>query len=526
MATPDKRGFHFFVMLTTVLCGGLVMVVEVLGSRVIGPYFGVSLFVWTALITVTLLSLSAGYALGGYLADRRPSPDWLYGLIMAAGVLVFLVPILKAPVIQATVPLGLRSGALLSATLLFGPALLLLGCVSPYVVRIAASEWAHLGRTVGVLYALSTVGSFVGTALAGFVIIAYVGVARAFYVCGGLLIVIGLSYLLLYRRRPSSALGLVFLLLLLLVPESSLPRAVMPDGTRVRLIDGRDGFYGSVKVVEYSGSSIQTREMMIDGLIQGGIDQRSRQSIYEYAYLLESLPFAVKPDIRSALIVGLGIGVVAERLQSRGVDVEVVDINPMVVQMAEQHFQLRLKRPVVIEDARYFLAQDDRKYDLIVMDAFTGDSTPSHLLSREALQRVRARLAPDGVLAINVIGSARQDSVLLPAVVSTLQTQFEHLAAFPLFDVADRRSMGGNVVLIAANRPVDPALQAAIADVHPLARDGVALGLRQAYRTEKTPGGLVLSDDFNPLDVLDVVLHESIRGRIIETTPASILLHG
>ena len=526
MATQNRRGFHFFLMLTTVLCGGLVMVVEVLGSRVIGPYFGVSLFVWTALITVTLLSLSAGYALGGYLADRRPSPDWLYGLIIVAGVLVFLVPVLKSWVIQASVPLGLRGGALLSATLLFGPALLLLGCVSPYVVRIAASEWAHLGRTVGVLYALSTVGSFAGTALAGFVVIAYVGVTRAFYVCGGMLIAIGLIYLLSFRRRASSALGLAALLVLPLVPESPLPSVVLPDGTRAQLIDGRDGFYGNVKVVEYAGSQLKTREMMIDGLIQGGIDQANRQSIYEYAYLLESLPLEIKPDIKSALIVGLGIGVVAEGLQARGVDVEVVDINPIVVDMAKQHFDLRLKRPVVIEDARYFLAQTPRQYDLIVMDAFTGDSTPSHLLSREALERVKARLSPDGVLAINVIGSTRKESVLLQAVVSTLQTQFAQLAAFPLFDLADQQTMGGNVVLLAANRPVDQAVQASIANVHPLAREGVALGLRQAYRVEPGVGGLVLSDDFNPLDVLDVGLHESIRDRILGTTPAPILLHG
>ena len=129
MTKDDSPVFRYFLMLTTTLCGGLVMVVEVLGARVIGPYFGVSLFVWTALITVTLLSLSAGYAIGGYWADCKPSPGWLYGIIAASGVLVILVPTLKPWVIQATVPMGLRAGALASAILLFAPALLLLGCV-------------------------------------------------------------------------------------------------------------------------------------------------------------------------------------------------------------------------------------------------------------------------------------------------------------------------------------------------------------------------------------------------------------
>ena len=92
MSELKQSSFPYYLMFTTALCGGLVMVVEVLGARVIGPYFGVSLYVWTALITVTLLSLSAGYALGGYLSDKHPTAPWLYGLIIASGVLVMLVP--------------------------------------------------------------------------------------------------------------------------------------------------------------------------------------------------------------------------------------------------------------------------------------------------------------------------------------------------------------------------------------------------------------------------------------------------
>lgn len=526
MSARNEGSFPYFLMLTTTLCGGLVMVVEVLGARVIGPYFGVSLYVWTALITVTLLSLSAGYALGGHLSDKHPSPAWLYGLIIAAGVLVILVPTLKPWAIQASVPLGLRGGALVSAILLFAPALLLLGCVSPYVVRIAARELASLGRTVGVLYALSTIGSMVGTALAGYVIIGFVGVSSAFHLCGALLVLIGLCYFVFYRRQLAALAGIAVLGAVLLLPPRELPAVVLADGTRARLIESRDSFYGNVKVVEYAGPLTQTRELLIDGLVQGGIDQRSGQSIYEYAYLLESLPLAIKPDVRSVLIVGLGAGVVVDRLQQRNIDVDVVDIDPTVVMMAERHFNLRLKRPVVIEDARYFLAQAGQRYDVIIMDAFSGDSTPSHLLTREALERVRARLAPDGILAINVIGDARAAPLLAPAIVGTLQTQFREIAAFPLFDLADRKSRGGNLVLIAANRPVGEALAARFGNVHALAQATLALGMRQGRLLQRDPGALVLTDDFNPLDVIDIDLHENIRKTILETTPAAILLHG
>jgi spermidine synthase len=526
MTKDDSPAFRYFLMLTTTLCGGLVMVVEVLGARVIGPYFGVSLFVWTALITVTLLALSAGYAIGGHWADRKPSPDWLYGIIATSGVLVILVPMLKPWVIQATVPMGLRAGARGRASLRVGPARVRVGCVSPYVVRIATREWSRLGSTVGILYALSTIGSMLGTALAGYVIIAYVGVARAFHLCGALLMLLGLVYLLLFRRKAVAVIGMLSLSVLFWRPAEQLPTAVLPDGTQARLIASRDSYYGNIKVVDYSGTRASIRELLIDGMVQGGVDRNSGLSVYEYAYLLEALPMAVKPDARSALIVGLGAGVVADRLQRRDVDVEAIDIDPVVVQMAETHFNLRLKRPAVIEDARYFLAQDGRTYDIVIMDAFSGDATPSHLLSHEALARVKARLAPDGVVALNVISRNSADSLVVAAVVRTLHTQFSQVAFFPLFNTADPLAKGGNMVLIASNRTLDAAFSARVENVHPMARELIALGLRQGRLHGKTVAGPILSDDFNPLDLLDVEMHETVRKSILENTPTAILLHG
>lgn len=523
MSVDRSLAFRFFLMLTTVLCGAIVMVIEVLGSRVIGPFFGVSLFVWTALITVTLLSLSVGYALGGVLADRKPSPAWLYGIIVASGVLVLLVPILKAPVIQALAPIGLRSGALLSAAVLFGPALLLLGCVSPYVVRVAASEWGRLGRTVGILYALSTIGSMLGTALAGYVVIAYIGVARAFQLCGGLLVLLGLSYFLIFRRQIASAIGGLVVVVLVWPVNQQLPAATQPDGTQVRLVAAQDSFYGNVKVVDYSGRDGSIREMLIDGMVQGGVDQRTGQSVYEYPYLLDELPFGIKPDIRSALVVGVGAGVVPERLRLRGIEVDSVDIDPTVVSMAEKYFAIKPARPVVTEDARMYLARDGVRFDLIVLDAFSGDATPVHLLSREALARIRARLAPDGVVAINLIGDHGMASRLLITVVRTLYSEFSHVAAFPLSRPGE---IGGNVILLVANRPIDGAMSARIETVHPLARQMVDSALRDGKLLVRPGEGVILTDDYNPLDVLDLEMREHVRRGILESTPPAILLYG
>jgi len=132
--------------ITAAICGAFVMVLEVLGSRVIGPFFGVSLFVWTSLITVTLVALSIGYAAGGVLSDKKSSPDYLYGIILLSGILVMLIPVVRRPVLLAFQSYGLRMGSFLSTSLLFGPSLILLGCVSPYIVRLAAKEIRSFGR--------------------------------------------------------------------------------------------------------------------------------------------------------------------------------------------------------------------------------------------------------------------------------------------------------------------------------------------------------------------------------------------
>ena len=138
--TPAKpvnsKGFLLYLVVTAILCGALVMVVEVLGSRVIGPFFGISLFVWTSLITVTLISLALGYGVGGIVADRYSSADYLYGFIFISGLLVLIIPWIAPPVIRFSQPLDLRLGAFVSTLLIFGPSLFLMGFVSPYRTRL------------------------------------------------------------------------------------------------------------------------------------------------------------------------------------------------------------------------------------------------------------------------------------------------------------------------------------------------------------------------------------------------------
>jgi spermidine synthase len=518
-----SKGFLAYLISTTALCGALVMVLEVLGSRVIGPFFGVSLFVWTSLITVTMVALAAGYAAGGHLSDRKSSPDWLYGIILLSGVLVILIPVLKGPVLQLTLPLGLRWGSLVCAFILFGPALFLLGCVSPYIVKIAAREMHNIGRTVGSFYAISTVGSVVGTMLAGFVLIAYLGVNRIFLLTGSLLIAVSIAYFLFFRGKWTAA--LVIILPFLMLPHEKHVVKMLPDGTRVERIADRDTYYGNLKVVEYSYQSIRNRELLIDGQVQGGVDVNSRMSVYEYPYLLQFVPRALNPGGKSCLVIGLGAGLVPAWYEAQGVATEVVDIDPTVVELAREYMGFNPAIPVHVEDARYFLNNATKRYDYIVLDVFNGDTTPGHLLNVEAMRLAKERLTPNGVLAVNLIGSLKQHTYMTASVVKTMQSVFGQVAIYPVFD-PEAGSGIGNLEIVAYDGPERPLRLQDIKNltIHPIVEKTVRQVMTRTFAFPPQTPAIILSDDYNPVDFYDLWLKERVRRNYLTYTDFDILL--
>ncbi len=518
------RYFLIYLMITAVIAGAMVMVIEVLGSRVIGPFFGVSLFVWTSLITVTLMALAGGYAVGGMMADRNGRPDRLYFIILLAGGLALCVPLLKNPVLQATVPLGLRGGTFFSTLLLFGPSLFLLGCVSPFLVKIAAREIRSIGKTVGGLYALSTLGSVAGTLLTGFFLIGYLGVNRIFQVVGALLIVLAVGYFLFFRRKWLALAAMAFPLLLPL-PEN-LNTKLMDNGTRYTVIEAADSFYGNLKVIDYTYRHLHTRELVIDGLIQGGLDMRSDLSIYAYSYLMQLVPYALNPEGKRGVALGLGPGIVPRWYEQRGVAFDVVEIDPKVVDLAKRYFAFINSGTVEITDARRFIDTNDSAYDYVILDIFNGDTTPAHVLSLEALERMAKIMNANGVLAINLSGSVRDKTYITASVFRTLKNVYDNVVVYPTFDTKTGPGFG-NLIVVAYNgepRTLDTNILSQY-QIHPFAREIVERALRQPLSEITHANAIVLTDDYSPIDFFDAWLRESVRRTIIETTDWDALIN-
>jgi MFS family permease len=195
LSVKDRLMFYSTVTIT----GASVMMIELLGTRIIGPFYGVSLIVWSSLLSVALIALAAGYAVGGRLADRAPRVR-LSHILFLAGLWIGLVPLISEPVQLAANALGLRAGAFTSALVLFTGPLMLLGMAGPFVIKMAADRLDHVGSTAGNVFAVSTVGSVLGTLLLGFYLLPIAGTRTIILSLSLVLMGLGLC-LFLYERR-------------------------------------------------------------------------------------------------------------------------------------------------------------------------------------------------------------------------------------------------------------------------------------------------------------------------------------
>jgi len=431
------------------ICGAVLMGLEIVGSRILAPYFGNSIFVWGSLISVVLAALSLGYWLGGIVADRWPRLSVLGVLIAVPGVLIALLPF-AYPVLNraiATSDLGTRLSPLLSCGVLFLVPSVFLGTISPFAVRLQARAVASVGTTTGRLYAVSTAGSIAGTLLTAFYLITILGVGNIVHGLGLTLLLTAAGVFLGDRRVGRAAVAVLGIGLVVFA-------VVWGERTRAAeagLVLERDSFYNHIRVAEDS----RTRYMDFDNLRQSAMllddpwDLRLR-----YTRFL-SLALAFQPEPKRALILGLGGGSFPKRLYRDfpQVVVEAVDIDPEVLAIAKRYFQVpedsRLR--LHARDARQFVQQTDARYDLVFLDAYNSDTIPFHLTTREFYREVEARLTPGGIVVSNIIGHLRgPESAFFRAMYRTLVEVFPIVHVIPTYDVSRGVPIGEiNIILFA-----------------------------------------------------------------------------
>ena len=483
---------HILLYVIVSMSGAAVLAIELLGTRVLGPFYGVSLFLWSALITVTLAALSAGYAVGGRIADRKGTIRGLAYIPAGAGVWICLIPLLRSPVIAALEPLGLRPTVLIAALILFFPPLMLLGMVSPWAVKLKTADLVEVGRSAGNLYAVSTVASVIAALLTGFVLIPGVAVSRLIFGIGAFLMLAALLAALGARKRRFAVSALPALLLIGAAAAAALvPGTPAASGSATIVAHGQSP-YGEISVVEYRDA----RFLLIDGSMHTFTDAESGDNLFPYVNVLDIPRFMFK-GAGEALLIGLGGGSVARRLSIFQWDVDAVEIDPLVIRYAREHFGLRPDYAVIHQmDGRNFLRSTEDTWDMIILDAFGSGAVPFHLVTRESMELVSRRLRPGGIVALNVLTVGWKSDVVL-SMAATLETVFEEIVVLP---IPEPPNSLGNVIILAAHRPLELRREIDA----PFSRFSEEYDMTHAWDNRFRPDtekALVFTDDRNPVDL-------------------------
>ncbi len=433
--------------------GFALLSLEVVMSRVLAPYIGVSIYTWTGSIGIILLGIIAGNILGGILADQRSSKQLLGKSFIWSGVAILFaiyMVIITGPLFASiTLPLILRT--VLFTTLAFLPAAIALSTISPQLMRIQIDSLTGLGMRSGSLAAWNTLGGLVGAIGTGFVFVSWVG-TRGFLV--GLVLVCLGAGLWVSRSvraiRPRVLLMLVAGLgVLFLAPAACL----------------KETQYYCVQLIKDANFSDQNRaySLRLDHLVHSYVQIGHPEALgygYEqvYAHLIANK--YTQETIFSSLFIGGGGYVLPRYLTAfyPNSHSTVSEIDPGVTEVNTTHLGLPANTPIETQnlDARMYLSRlpSEKKFDLIFGDAFNDFSVPYHLTTLEFHQLLKKHMSQDGVYALNIIDDPRYGQ-FLSAMLRTLKEVWGHVYVAP---GAPEFAKGRNtIVLIASDKAIDPS---------------------------------------------------------------------
>ena len=500
---PLKPGFRRFLYATAGITGAAILIVEILGAKMLAPYVGTSHFVWTAQIAVTLVSLAIGYYFGGWLVDRSSRLSRLYLCIaLAAAYLAFTVLIVEH-VAYSFLKMNLAMGALFSSAVLFFVPLTLLAAVGPFLIRVLALSFQTIGTQIGRLSAISTLGSVLGTVLVGYVLLPFLPNSVTMYITAGVLLALAAIYFAFWSRKDLPVLALVAAIGLGL-GGVGLRKDLTREWNRFEQIYRANSDFGMLQVIQFNEG--RSRYYLNDYLVQNTYDVTTKKSTSLFTYMLRYLATAYTTNLQDVLCIGLGVGIVPNELAGHGVRVDAVEINPAVLTVAEKFFDFDSTRvSVIIGDGRYLVNKTDKKYDAVLLDAFLGDSSPSHLMSKEAFESIRNVLKPQGVLVINSFGDfAAGENYFTGSLYKTLRAVFPHVRIHAKSELEP-----GNIFFAASMQPLQ-LRTISIEDAHPSVRAQVELCLSSNFSVDPR-AGRVLTDDFNPVEFYDAKNREEHR---------------
>ena len=419
-----------YLLFTVFISGMTTLAAELAAGRLIGNVFGTSNIVWASIIGLILIYLTLGYFIGGKWADANPTTGAMYRVLAWGSFTLGLVPYIAGPVLKAaatafdTLQIGILGASFVAVLVLFVVPITLLGTISPYAIRLTVDDTAHAGQTSGQIYAISTLGSFIGTFLPTLVTIPAFGTKNTFLLFSMTLLIVALIGLTRFANKGEAIkytwMPIVLIILAFLTANQSLK-------SNASLVYETESAYNYIEVDQINGYTILR--------LNEGQGQHSMYNPNTLQYNGPWDQFLVSPyfyanrkpsDIKRVAIVGLAAGTTARQMTAvyGNIPIDGYELDPKIVEVGQKYFGMTMPNlNVIIGDGRLNLEQSKYKYDIIAVDAYRPPYIPPHMTTQEFFQIVASHLTDDGVLTINS-ASVPGDRRLINGLATTMATIF------------------------------------------------------------------------------------------------------
>lgn len=504
---------RYFLYATEFFAGMAVMAVELGASRLLAPYFSSSQIVWTVIIGAIMIAMALGNVWGGKMADRNPDPAKLYNRILIAAIWIACIPFVGKYIIAGISLLTamvitknfLVWASLFSCIVLFIFPLMLLGTVTPSLVKYTVGDLKRNGEIVGRLGALNTIGSIIGTFVPTFLTIPAVGTAATFLIFAGILALLSIIYFASVRKFKVKAVASVLLIGILSFGINGYSFAFFDDG----IVYEGESIYNYLQVKENDQSMILSTNVLAGVQSIKMKNQELTGMYYDYALaapFMADVPAKEKSDI---LVLGLGTGTFADMCTKYfpHADVEGVEIDQKIADLAVRYFDLPKQVTVSVYDGRAYLS-NDKKYDVIMVDAYQDITIPFQMSTVEFFNLVKNHLTEDGVMVVNLNMTSSADGSINQYLCETIASVFPDVYTV---DVEN----GTNTELFAAKQEgkimeaVSHIPNACTNELSVLA-DMMEKAVNGLEKVEK--GSRILTDDKAPVEVLGMRVIDEIIG--------------
>ena len=503
----------WYLYMTEFFAGMSVMAVELGASRLLAPYFSSSQIVWTIIIGTIMIAMALGNIYGGRSADKNPDPDKLYGRILIAAVWIAAVPFIGKLAIAAIAGLLVVTvntnfliwAAFITCMVVFVYPLFLLGTVTPSLVKYTVDSLDDSGRTVGTLGAANTIGSIIGTFVPTFISIPAVGTAVTFLIFAGIMLIIGLVYFISSKRGAAKTAIASVLFIVCCFASPSMGFAFWDKG----LTYEGESVYNYLQVKDDEDNTYLSTNVLFG--VQSVYVKSGELSDMYYDYAMAAPLMTESPDTADILVLGMGTGTYAKQCLKyfSGAEAEGVEIDDKITDLAREYFELPQEIKVTTYDGRAFLAACDKKYDVIMVDAYQDITIPFQMSSVEFFTLVKEHLNEGGVMVVNMNMRSESSDGINNCLADTISSVFGNVVTIDVAHSTNRE-------LFASDS--DSFLDRLSANTDALPQED----LRNMMRIVKTglepykAGDHILTDDKAPVELLGMkVIDDIIQDELV-----------